>query len=385
MRKPSCNFFCGDTRGDTGWCWPGWCQCVKLRSVFLTSRLSDLRLMVMAGTARGLNNVAKPSWVAGTPTLPFQSVFPGITNDIDTDVENLHRKYRQSRWLQFKPVATKIKDCIDEANNCGKDADVTRQTKGKTRKWQNRQKSPPGSPLRTYTSPVVTKVKDCIDEANNCGKDADATRQTKAKPRKWQNRQKSPPGSPLSPVVTKTEDSIDEANNSGKDADATRQTQVKPVNEQTPRRQNPRKWQNRGKMTAMHRRAKRLTAASSSKIDGWIDEANNYGKDADASATRQTKGNPQKWQNRQIWQKWPTMDRRAKRAAQQDSVTRLSRAKQPVRERISSRGYDSHRKPSRTSSIQSHSPRSANTTRRVHQNSFSMVCGVYIYIYIYIY
>ena len=278
--------------------------------------------------ARRLKNEAKPPWVAGTPTLPFESVFPGISNDIDKDViekEDLHRKYRQSRWLQ---------------------------------------------------SPLATEIEDCMDEANICGKDADATRQTKLKPRKSHTIS-------LSPVVPKIEHSIDETKKYGKDADKKRQTKVKPVNEQTSRRQNPRKWQNGGKMTAVHRRAKRLTAASSSKIDGWIDEANNYGKDADASATRQTKGNPQKWQNRQIWQKWPTMDRRAKRAAQQDSVTRLSRAKQSVRERTFYRGYYPQSKPSRTSSIQSHSPRSANTTRRVHQNSFSMVCGVYIYIYIY--
>ena len=86
--------------------------------------------------------MAKPPWLAGTPALPFESVFPGITNECETDVienENLNRKYRQNRWLQA-PLATKIEDCTDKANNCGKDADATRQTKVKPLKRQNRQK-----------------------------------------------------------------------------------------------------------------------------------------------------------------------------------------------------------------------------------------------------
>ena len=270
--------------------------------------------------ARRLKNEAKPPWVAGTPTLPFESVFPGITNDIDKDViekENLHRKYRQSRWLQ---------------------------------------------------SPLATEIEDCMDDANICGKDADATRQTKLKPRKSHTIS-------LSPVVPKIEHSIDETKKYGKDADKKRQTKVKPVNEQTSRRQNPRKGLNtsRKKMTAMHRRAKRLTAASSSKIDGWIDEANNNGKDADASAMRETKGTSRKWQNSQ---KLPAMHRRAKRAAQQDSVTRLSRVKEPVPQPI----YYPQSKPSRTSAT---SLRSTTMTRKLHRNSLSMVCGVYTCICIY--
>ena len=92
--------------------------------------------------------VAKPAW---TPTMPFLSVFPGISSDTDLiENENLHRKSRRNRWLRSS-LSTKIEESINEANKHGKHADATRQLKVETaneqtsprqntRKWQNSRK-----------------------------------------------------------------------------------------------------------------------------------------------------------------------------------------------------------------------------------------------------
>ena len=113
--------------------------------------------------ARGLKHMAKPPWLAGTPALPFESVFPGIT--IETDViekENLNRKYRQNRWLQ-SPLATKIEDCTDKANNCGKDPDATWQTKVDPQKCQKRQKlSLPMHRLRGRSKSLTPAQQDSV-------------------------------------------------------------------------------------------------------------------------------------------------------------------------------------------------------------------------------
>ena len=115
--------------------------------------------------ARELKNMAKPPWLAGTPALPFESVFPGITNEFETDVienENLNRKYRQNRWLQ-SPLATKIEDCTDKANNCGKDADAAWQTKVDPQKCQKRQKlSLPMHRLRGRSKSLTPAQKDSV-------------------------------------------------------------------------------------------------------------------------------------------------------------------------------------------------------------------------------
>ena len=115
--------------------------------------------------ARELKNMAKPPWLAGTPALPFESVFPGITNECETDVienENLNRKYRQNRWLQ-SPLATKIEDCTDKANNCGKDADAAWQTKVDPQKCQKRQKlSLPMHRLRGRSKSLTPAQQDSV-------------------------------------------------------------------------------------------------------------------------------------------------------------------------------------------------------------------------------
>ena len=98
----------------------------------------------------GTYRVAKPAWVEGTPgttpTLSLESVFPGINIDIDLiKNENLHRKSRQSRWLQ-SALATNIGGWINAANNYGKHADATanQQTSPRQnpRKCQIRQQLP---------------------------------------------------------------------------------------------------------------------------------------------------------------------------------------------------------------------------------------------------
>ena len=71
--------------------------------------------------------VARPPWLAGTPTLPFLSVFPGNVDKGAIEKKNLYRKYRQNRWLQSSLTTKKIQD-LPATKNCGKDTDVMRQT-----------------------------------------------------------------------------------------------------------------------------------------------------------------------------------------------------------------------------------------------------------------
>ena len=246
---------------------------------------------------------AKPAWAA-TPRLPFVAVFPG--KDIDADVinnENLNRKYRQSRWLK-SPLATTKKKWSDIANNYEKNADATQQKKVKPANGQTSQRQN----LRRRQI-----IEDCTDKTDNCGKGGDATRQTKVKPRKRQNRQK------LS------------------------------------QRQNQRKRQN-----IIYAKYRQI-------IEDCADKANNCGKDADA--TRQTKVKPRKRQNRQKISLPIHRQGRSKcrAAAQQDSIARLSRVKQPVGQQI----YYHQSKLGRRSTIPA-------PTHRVEQNSLAMVCGVYM-------
>ena len=128
-----------------------------------------------------------------------------------------------------------------------------------------------------------------------------------------------------------------------------------------------------------NRQSRWLQSSLSTKMDGWIDK--------DADATRRTKVNPRNWQNRR---KTQSMDRRSKRAAQKDSVSRLSRARKTVQERIFCHVYYSRSKPSRTSSklsfascsdyaTSSNSPSLPSAiTPRNHQNSLATVCAVFI-------
>ena len=118
------------------------------------------------------------------------------------------------------------------------------------------------------------------------------------------------------------------------------------------------------------RQSRWLQSPLTTNINDWIDEANSYRKDAP-----KTRMNPRKikttWQTRQqaslkAMQKMSDIHRRAKLAAQKDSVSRLSRVKKPA-----SKGYIIYSRPK--------SPlRHASATRRGDQNSLAKVCGLYI-------
>ena len=90
--------------------------------------------------------LSPPDWRSvGTPKLPFVSVFPGKNTDTDViENANVDRKYRQSRWLQAPPASPFLikKKCCG-ANDSGKVANATRQTKLKPAKEQRSQRHNP--------------------------------------------------------------------------------------------------------------------------------------------------------------------------------------------------------------------------------------------------